>query len=47
MLELRGVSAGYGPVQVLRDVSLSVDEGEVVGLVGANGAGRARRSRPF
>lgn len=41
MLEVRGLDAGYGPVHVVRDVSLSVGQGEVVGLVGANGAGKS------
>jgi len=41
VLELRGVSTFYGPVQALRDVSLTVNEGEIVTLIGANGAGKS------
>jgi branched-chain amino acid transport system ATP-binding protein len=40
MLEVRGLAAGYGRVQVLWDVDLEVGEGEVVALVGSNGAGK-------
>lgn len=40
MLRLRDISAGYGKSEVLRGVSLDVNEGEVVTLVGANGAGK-------
>lgn len=40
MLRLDGVSAGYGPVQVLWDVSLDVGESEIVCLIGSNGAGK-------
>ena len=40
MLEVDGLSAGYGKVQVLWDLCLNVDEGEFVALVGANGAGK-------
>jgi branched-chain amino acid transport system ATP-binding protein len=40
MLELRGVCAGYGPVQVLTDVSLHIAPGEIVTIIGANGAGK-------
>ena len=39
-LELRGVSAYYGRAQVLFDISLAVGSGEVVALVGRNGAGK-------
>ena len=40
LLEIERLSAGYGPVQVLREVDLHVDEGEAVALVGANAAGK-------
>jgi branched-chain amino acid transport system ATP-binding protein len=45
LLELRGVAARYGPVQALHDVSLTVDEGEVVAVLGANGAGKTTTLR--
>ena len=40
MLEVQGVTAGYGDVTVLRDVSLSAPTGSVVALLGPNGAGK-------
>lgn len=40
MLHIEGLSTGYGAVQVLWDLSLEVNEGEFVALVGANGAGK-------
>ena len=40
MLQIEGLSAGYGPVVVLRDVHLEVRPGEMVGLLGRNGAGK-------
>jgi ABC-type branched-subunit amino acid transport system ATPase component len=40
MLEIASVSAGYGALTVLQDVSLKVGDGEAVALVGANGAGK-------
>ena len=40
LLEIEGVSAGYGPVPVLHGITLHVDEGEAVALVGANAAGK-------
>ena len=45
MLEVRGLNAFYGPVQVLHDVSLSVPTGSMVGLVGANAAGKSTTLR--
>jgi branched-chain amino acid transport system ATP-binding protein len=41
MLEIQGLYAGYGEVQILRDVSLSVGAGQIVTLVGSNGAGKS------
>jgi len=40
LLELKGVDIFYGDVQAVWDVSISVDEGTIVGLLGANGAGK-------
>ena len=40
LLEVRGLSAGYGDVPVLHEVDLDVPPGHVVSLVGANGAGK-------
>lgn len=40
MLEVRGVEAGYGSLQVLRGVELDVSKGEIATLIGANGAGK-------
>lgn len=40
MLELRRVNTFYGNIPALHDVSLNVQEGEIVTLIGANGAGK-------
>jgi branched-chain amino acid transport system ATP-binding protein len=40
LLGLRGVNAWYGSAQVVHDATLSVDGGEVVALIGRNGAGK-------
>ncbi len=45
LLEVESLYAGYGPVNVLDDVSFSVDEGETVALLGANGAGKTTTLR--
>lgn len=41
MLEVKGIDTYYGNIQALRDVSLRVDDGEIVTLIGANGAGKS------
>jgi len=45
ILELTDVDAGYGETQVLRNLSLSVEKGTVVSLVGRNGAGKTTTLR--
>jgi len=45
LLEVSGLCAGYGQVQVLRDVDFTVDDGEMVVLLGANGAGKTTTLR--
>ena len=41
MLELREISSYYGNIQALHDISLKVEEGEIITLIGANGAGKS------
>ena len=41
MLEVRGIDVFYGDVQVLWNISFEVKQGEVVALIGANGAGKS------
>lgn len=41
LLEVKGLAVSYGDVQALWDVSLQVEEGTIVALVGANGAGKS------
>jgi len=45
MLKLSGVSASYGSVPAITDVSIEIGEGEAVGLLGANGAGKSTTLR--
>ena len=45
MLALSGISASYGSVPAVSDISIAVDEGEAVGLLGANGAGKSTTLR--
>jgi len=41
MLKLEHVQAGYGNILAIKDVSLEINEGEIISLIGANGAGKS------
>jgi branched-chain amino acid transport system ATP-binding protein len=45
LLQVENLSVFYGSIEALRDISLRVDEGEVVTLIGANGAGKSTTLR--
>ncbi len=40
LLRIEGLDAGYGSIQVLRNLCFSVEQGEILAIVGANGAGK-------
>lgn len=40
VLRLEGISAGYGPISVVHDLNIDVNDGEIVGLIGRNGVGK-------
>jgi branched-chain amino acid transport system ATP-binding protein len=45
LLGVKGVAAGYGPLEVIRDVNLYVRPAEIVACIGANGAGKTTTLR--
>jgi branched-chain amino acid transport system ATP-binding protein len=45
MLELKGLSSGYGAIEALKSIDLRIDKGEIVTLIGANGAGKSTTLR--
>ena len=45
MLELKRVSGGYGAIEALKSIDIRIDKGEIVTLIGANGAGKSTTLR--
>ena len=45
MLEITNLTAGYGPIQAVAGLSLKVSQGEIVSLLGSNGAGKSTTLR--
>jgi branched-chain amino acid transport system ATP-binding protein/neutral amino acid transport system ATP-binding protein len=41
VLEVRGLRAGYGPLEILQGVALAVERGQIAGIIGPNGAGKS------
>ena len=45
ILQVEGLRAGYGPVEVLHGIDFTVGDGEIVVMLGANGAGKTTTMR--
>lgn len=41
MLEIKGLKAGYGKLEVIKDISFSIQQGEIFSIIGPNGAGKS------
>src|SRR5262245_12418744 len=41
LLTAEGITAGYGHIEILKEVSLRVEPGEIVSIIGPNGAGKS------
>ena len=41
MLTIENLRTGYGPLEVIKGISMKVEQGEIVALLGANGAGKS------
>jgi lipoprotein-releasing system ATP-binding protein len=41
MIEVKGVTKSYGPLQVLKGIDLTIQKNEIVSIVGASGAGKS------
>ena len=47
MLKINDMNVYYGAIHALKGISLEINEGEIVTLIGANGAGKWRKSGPI
>jgi branched-chain amino acid transport system ATP-binding protein len=45
MLDLKNVSSGYGAIEALKSINIRIEKGEIVTLIGANGAGKSTTLR--
>lgn len=45
MLEMKGINVYYGAIHAIKDINLTVNQGEIVTLIGANGAGKSTTLR--
>ena len=45
MLKVEKLNAGYGPVNILWDISFTLNDGEIVAILGSNGAGKTTMVR--
>ena len=41
ILKLKNVSSGYGEIKILKNISLDLNEGEILGILGRNGMGKS------
>jgi len=45
LLDIRGIWAGYGSTEVLRNIDMAIAPGEIIALLGSNGAGKSTLNR--